>query len=297
MNDFMLKIKAWQWSLVLPILLGLGILFIPMYIEMASTIWQSDDQAHAPLMIAISIYFMFQAALAFDYSNIKPVQKIGMVVFLFGLFLFVLTRSQDILSLAIFSQLFILCGIVLYFGGWPWLKVLAFPIVFLIFSAPLPGALIDAITGVLKQFISSTVEHSLYALGYPIARSGAILYVGQYQLLVADACSGLHSLFSLLAVTCIYLYIQQYKSIPRNFILLALSFPIAIVANMIRVLSLVLITYYLGDEAAQGFMHGMAGMMLFAVALVLVFIADWVLSLWFDRKQPAIKSEKNNEAK
>jgi exosortase len=148
----------------------------------------------------------------------------------------------------------------------------------------LPSSLVDAITGPLKQWISDIVESLLYAAGYPIARTGVILQIGQYQLLVADACSGLHSMFSLTALGTLFMYIMGRTSRLHNAVMLASILPIAFVANIVRVIILVLVTYHLGDEAGQGFLHGTAGMVLMLAALVFFFAFDAAMSVLLRRR-------------
>ena len=135
---------------------------------------------------------------------------------------------------------------------------------------PLPGILVDAITGPLKQWISVIVVELLYRVGYPISRNGVILTIGQYQMLVADACSGLHSMYSLSALGTLFMYIMARRSKLHNAIMLASILPIAFAANIVRVIVLVLITYHFGDEAGQGFLHGAAGIVLMLVALAVL---------------------------
>ena len=125
--------------------------------------------------------------------------------------------------------------------------------------------------------IADIVESLLYIAGYPIARSGVILSIGPYQLQVADACSGLHSMFSLSALGTLFMYMMGRKTKLHMGIMLASILPIAFVANIVRVITLVLVTYYLGDEAGQGFLHGAAGIVLLLVALVLFFFLDLAL--------------------
>jgi exosortase len=142
---------------------------------------------------------------------------------------------------------------------------------------PLPGTLVDDVTGPLKQWISRIVVDALYAVGYPISRNGVVLEIGQYQMLVADACSGLHSMYSLAALGTLFMFIMRRRGLLHNGIMLASILPIAFVANLVRVMALVLITYHLGDEAGQGFLHGAAGMVLMMVALVSFFALDRLL--------------------
>ena len=121
-------------------------------------------------------------------------------------------------------------------------------------------------------------------MGYPVARAGVVLSVGPYQLLVADACSGLNSMFTLEALGLLYMNLMNYTNGVRNTVLALLIIPISFAANIVRVMILVLVTYHFGDEAGQGFIHGFAGMVLFMVGLALMLVTDRVLSLFFKGK-------------
>jgi exosortase B len=175
------------------------------------------------------------------------------------------------------SQIVTLIGLLLVFKGWRALRLMWFPLFFLLFMVPLPETLVTAVTTPLKAAVSTMAELLLYKLGYPIGRSGVTLYVGQYQLLVADACAGLNSMFTLEALGLLYMNLMSYTNVARNVTLALLIIPISFCANVVRVMILVLVTYYFGDEAGQGFVHGFAGMVLFGVALVLMLTVDRVL--------------------
>ena len=175
------------------------------------------------------------------------------------------------------SQPLVVAGALLLMRGKSALRLAWFPILYFVFMIPLPSVVVDAITGSLKQWISVIVEQLLYVAGYPIARTGVILSIGPYQLQVADACSGLHSMFSLAALGTLFMYIMGRKPKLHMAIMLLLILPIAFAANIVRVMALVLITFYLGDEAGQGFLHGAAGMVLMLIALMFFFLLDKVL--------------------
>ena len=161
-------------------------------------------------------------------------------------------RVFDISILEFGSQPFVVAGVLLLIKGPAALRVAWFPLFYFVFMIPLPGILVDAITGPLKQWISVIVVELLYHVGYPIARSGVILTIGQYQMLVADACSGLHSMYSLSALGTLFMYIMARTSRLHNALMLVSILPIAFVANIVRVIALVLITYHFGDEAGPG---------------------------------------------
>jgi exosortase len=177
----------------------------------------------------------------------------------------------------------VLTGSLLLLIGPAALRVAWFPLAYLVFMIPLPGVFVDAVTGPLKGWISSIVTDVLYAAGYPIARNGVTITVGQYQMLVADACSGLHSMFSLSALGTLFMFIMGRKSRLHNLVMLASILPIAFTANIFRVMFLVLITYHYGDEAGQGFLHGAAGMVLMVIALLSFFALDSLLALFLGR--------------
>jgi exosortase B len=253
-------------------------MYVPTYYTFANTVWNTEEQAHGPLILAVVLYLMWQRRYDVVGDALsRPLPVFGGLVMLFGLLLYVVGRSQDILMFDIGSQIPVLMGILLITHGISALKVLWFPLLYLAFMIPLPGFFVDAVTGPLKQHVSEVAEAALYQAGYPIARSGVMLTLGQYELLVADACSGLNSMFSLSAMGVLYLYLTRSASWLRNGIIIASIIPVAFFANVARVISLVLVTYYLGDAAGQGFLHGFAGILVFLVSLMFLFTLDRAL--------------------
>jgi exosortase B len=195
--------------------------------------------------------------------------------------MYVLGRTQGILVFEVFSQHLVVLGLLLQFVGWRGVRLVWFPLVFLLFIVPLPTSVVSSVTAPLKSAVSAVAASLLYSLGYPVARAGVVLSVGQYQLLVADACAGLNSMFTLEALGWLYMNLMRYTSAVRNLALAVLIIPISFAANVIRVLILVLVTYHFGDEAGKGFIHSFAGMVLFIVGLTLMLLADWALRLTF----------------
>jgi exosortase B len=199
-----------------------------------------------------------------------------------GLAMYILGRSQRVIEFEASSLILVLVACLLLVQGFAAVRRAWFPFVFLLFMVPLPGAFVQALTLPLKSAVSMVAEQVLYWAGYPIGRTGVTLTIGPYQLLVADACSGLNSLFTLESLGLLYMNIMSYKSKTRNVILAIGIVPISFVANVSRVIILVLITYYLGDEVGQGFAHEFAGLVLFSVALVLTYGLDRLLAARFD---------------
>jgi exosortase B len=165
------------------------------------------------------------------------------------------------------------------------LKVQWFALFFMLFMVPLPGAVVDTVTMPMKMAVSYVAENVLYWAGYPISRAGVVLQIGQYMLLVADACAGLHTLLTLEALGLLYLNLVRRDSAFRNVGLALLIVPISFTANVIRVMTLSLITYHFGDAAGQGFLHGFAGMVLFISALLLIIGFDTALQAFESVRQ------------
>jgi exosortase B len=269
---------GFEW---LPVIAGLLILYVPTFYDLAGTHWDRDDYAHGPIILAVVVWLIWdkRQVLLAELSRTAPVPGIALLVF--GLLVYVVGRAHDVILFEVGALAPILAGVLLAMRGWPALRASWFMLLFIAFLVPLPGFFVDALTLPLKQNVSEIAAQILYAAGYPIAHAGVILNVGQYQLLVADACSGLNSMFSLSALGLLYLYLMQHKNWMHNGLILASLLPIAFCANIVRVIILVLVTYHFGDAAGQGFMHGFSGMVLFVIALIVILLLDAILAGFF----------------
>ncbi len=269
---------SFDWAPFWIVLAGMAAMYGPSFHDLFNGIWSTDENAHGPIVLAVALWLLYTKwnDIA-DRIEPAPAPILGWPLVVASLLFYILGRSQDILIFEIGSLIPMLAGLILVFFGRATLLRLWFPLFFMLFMIPLPGILVDAVTQPMKMGVSWAAEHLLYALGYPIARTGVILVIGQYQLLVADACAGLHSLFTLEALGLLYLNLVRHDSFARNVTLAILIVPISFCANVIRVIVLTLITYHFGDEAGQGFLHGFAGMVLFISALILIIGVDSML--------------------
>jgi len=260
---------------------GLAVLYLPTLSDLATSVWASDEQGHGPVVLAVSVWLIWRS---WDKVNTtertSTGRKLAWPMVAFGAMLYAIGRSQDILGFEVGSSVIFLIGIVLLLRGTPQLKAIWFPLFFMLFMVPLPGAIVDTLTQPMKMAVSYIAAQVLYDLGYPIARAGVILHIGPYQLLVADACAGLNTLFTLEALGLLYLNIVRSSSWVRNVALAVLVVPISFTANVIRVMVLTVITYHFGDAAGQGFLHGFSGMVLFLSALFLIISSDSLLRLF-----------------
>lgn len=270
-----LKASMPEWW---PIVLGLMVLYVPTFYGLFTGLWTTEGQAHGPIIFALAIWLIYrQWPDMMEKSEGSSSSGIGWVIFVFGLLFYIIGRSLQIHIFEIGSLIWMLAAILLIKRGHSALKVLWFPLFFMLFMIPLPGTLVIMLTMPMKMAVSYVTEQILFWLDYPVARNGVILQIGQYQLLVADACAGLQTLLTLESLGLFYLNVVRHTSLFRNVTLAILIIPISFTANVIRVMTLTLITYYFGDAAGQGFLHGFAGMVLFVSALILIMSIDTLL--------------------
>lgn len=267
------------WAKRQPLLaIGLLLTAIPTLFAMASQSWTRESGVHGPLVLATAIWLVWRR-----WDEIVAEARPGNLwlavpTLVFAMALYVFGRAFNFLMIEVGAWLLALLAIVYALVGHRVLMKMWFPIVYLLFLVPLPGWLLDSVTQPLKIMVSDLVTRLLSMFGYPITRVGVTLYIAQYQLLVEDACSGLNSLISLTAVGLFYIYLLHNASWRYSLLLFLFVVPIAILANVVRVIILVLLTYYAGNEVAQGYLHEFAGIVTFVSALLLIFLLDTLLT-------------------
>jgi exosortase B len=265
-----------RWRPWLALAAGLALLYVPTYVDLARGLWRDDAYAHGPIVLAVFAWLVWRgrAALLDDSGERAPV--LGGMLVAFGLLLYVLGRSQALTLFEVASHLPVIVGTLLAMRGPAAVRRFAFPLFFLFFLIPLPGFILDTLTTPLKNVVSILVEQLLQVIGYPVERAGVVLRVGEYEMLVADACSGLNSLYSLFALGLLYVHLTGPSGRARWIVMLLAIFPIAVIANIFRVMTLVLVTYHFSPEVAMGWVHDVAGMAVFVVAFAMILGVDAV---------------------
>jgi len=253
------------------------ITYLPTYLRLANGAWRTEQEGHGPLIMLAAAWLAWQQRDKLRAIILRPAPVAGWIVLIASLLLMAVSRSQDIPMVEVATQIPVLLGCLLLVGGWPLARVFAFPLVFLIFSVPPPAWLLDAFTVPLKVWISDVVSNLLYNLGYPVAQNGAMIMIGSYELMVKDACSGMNSIFALSAIGVFYIHEFVRRKPIRQAILILSIVPITILANVFRVVALVLGAYYIGVDTIEGLFHDLTGIALFVFALALFFLLDRVL--------------------
>lgn len=260
-----------------PILAGLLIIGIPTFARLGQEVWSTELGTHGPIVLATGLWLMVHQRAHLSAARSRPSPWLLWPLLVAALSLYVFGRAFDLISIEA-AGLFgtFLASMYFLFGAKAIVHNL-FPFVYLGFLIPPPGWLIDVLTAPLRELVSFVSTGSLSYLGYPISREGITITIAQYQLLVEDACAGMNSLFGLIAISLFYIFILHRASWKHSFILVTAIIPVAVIANILRVVTLVLLTYYQGDAVAQGFLHATAGIALFAVALFFIFALDMLL--------------------
>jgi exosortase B len=268
------------------VLIALLVAYGPTIYNLATTVWLSDTQGQGPVVLGLGLWLLWrrirEAKLpVLAAPSVTPAAVMPLII---AAVLLVVGGVLAIPTLEVLSILPTIAGILVLTFGPAVLRRTWFALLLMIFMVPLPESWVGTVTLPIKIAVSVVAEHLLTLLEYPIARSGVVLYVGQYQLMIADACAGLNTLFTLESIGLMYIELFRFDSMKRNVLLSILVIPISFLANVLRVVALCLITYHFGDAVGQGFLHEGAGIFLFMCAIGALMLTDKVLQFVFRKK-------------
>ena len=278
----------WQ-SIIL--LLGLVAFCVPTMKFVMQQSWAGEEGAHGPIVLATGLWLLVR-----EWQNARAFAKpasLGMVWLMLAVLvpLQIFARITQIVELEGYLMYFTILVVLYAIIGLDALRKLWFPLFYLAFIFPPPETLVALITVPMKIWLSKAAIGFLQLFNYPIGGEGVTIYIGQYELLVAAACSGINSIVSLSAISLFYIYMRHRANWLYSGLLVLLIVPVAMVANFFRVLILILLTYHAGEAAAQGFLHNFAGIAMFAIALITIFAADEVLKPLWDRVRAKLGKE------
>lgn len=259
------SLKCYRFQFMLALLL-VGLLYRGVVPEMARQWCQDENYSHGFVVPFIAGYFIYERRRQLAELTVEPWWP-GMILFLGGLLQLVIGWLGTEFFTMRSSLIVTLAGLTLYFFGKKMFRLMLLPLCYLFFMVPLPYILYDSIAFPLKLFVTRVSIYFLKLVGVVVVREGNVIMLPLTTLEVADACSGIRSLVSLLALAVAYAF---YLRVPpaRRVLLILSSVPIAIAANSIRVIGTGLLAQYWGAQAAEGFFHEFAGMAVFLVAIV-----------------------------
>jgi exosortase len=238
--------------------------------------WYNDpNYSHGFLIPFVSGYFVWQKRDTLKQAALKS-SRAGLAVVVAGLLLYLAgTLSGELFSMKL-SMLIVLAGSVLYVFGSEVFRIVLFPLGYLVFMIPLPYLLYDSIAFPLKLFVSKYSVDFLSAVGVLALREGNIIHLADITLEVADACSGIRSIISLLAMSTALAYVSGTGWLGRA-VLVFFAIPVAIVVNALRVVGTGILAERYGSDIAQGFYHEFAGLVIFGVAIAILIVAAVLL--------------------
>ena len=263
----------------------LGILYCSVFQSMVYD-WSNDpDFSHGFLIPFISLFLVWQRSQELAKLPTAP-RNPGILVIIIGLFFLMIGSLAAEYFTQRISFIVVLCGIILFLLGRQHLKLLSFPLIYLIFMIPIPSILMLKITFPMQMLAAKAATFSLQLLDIPVLREGTVIHLVENSLEVERACSGIRSLISLLALGAILTYFINKLNWQRTVVIFS-CLPIAIFINAFRVSMTGILAQYYGMEAAEGFFHGFSGAVLYFAGLILVAVVAVFLSKLKTAKQPS----------
>ena len=277
------------------------ILFLLFIVFYHSAVWEliqawltNHYYNHGFLIPLISLYIIF--------FNRKKLSKLEIRPSFYGLIIITLSLIVCAISLKVYPSLFLssismICfflGVILFIYGKEYFSVLTFPILYLIFMVPMPTPLFELIIYPL-QLIASYIGNFFFQLfGVPVFREGIILHFAPFGVTVARSCSAMHSLIALSAISCIVAYFFS-DSWGKRVIIVATSFPLAILFNGFRLVFIILLAMRFGQWVFDSFLHPLSGKMFFLMALAVLVLESVVLNKVWQRFKFSETSEKGGK--
>jgi exosortase len=276
------QLKLWQGAMLSALVAWL---YAPVLIRLVGQWWTDPNFSHGFFVPAFSLFLLWQDRA--HLQRIEPAPSLwGLLAILLSMCILVLGVFGAELFLSRASLILLLAGLTLFFFGWQMLRAVLFPLLFLVLMVPIPAIVFSQITFPLQILASKFSAWLLPLLGVPVLREGNVINLPAMPLEVAEACSGIRSLLSLLTLSIMYGYLLEKRVSVRVFLALA-SVPIAVLANGLRIVGTGLLVQYWDPDKAEGFFHAFSGWLIFVVSLLMLFILHQCLTLFSRHKEVA----------
>lgn len=244
-----------------------ALLFAPVIVELTS-VWNTrDDYSHGFFVIPIALYLVWAKREKLLRLPVKPLW-VGLPVLAGGAMTYLISFIAKFHTLTHFSMVVTLIGLLLFLVGWQLTKELLLPVLFLLFMFPIPTGYYVLITNPLKLMITTISTHMIDLMGIPVYQEGNLLFLPSTQLEVAEACSGVRSLYSYLMLGCLFAFMSRKRA--SKIALIISTVPLAILVNILRVTGTGILANFFGPKVAQGFFHEFTGFILFVFGFVIL---------------------------
>jgi len=271
-------------------------IYFQVVIEMVTQWWDDSNYSHGFLIPIVSGYLIWQKKESL-VNILHKKSNLGLIVIIFGSIIYIIGTAAAEFCTARFSFVLIIFGITLFYFGKKFMKELWFPILFLLFMIPIPYVIYYSVTFPMQLLSSQMASSFLQLIDLPVLRQGNIINLPNYTLEVAEACSGLRSLMTLSALGAAMAYMIQ-KTTSGGVFLFLLSVPIAIGANVFRIIITALGAYFISPKLAEGFLHEISGLVVFLVGFISLGMAGTIINWIGEMKDyhPAIEQNVNSDA-
>ncbi len=255
---------------------GVAVLLVPTVVTLGRTHWTTENGAHGPLILASALWLFWRERQKISWRP-GSVSSAWLLFLVPLLLTYVAGRVLDMVGTESAALYLILILLGFFYWGAPVMRRLWFAVLYAGFLVKPPEGLVADVTSPLKVWLSDVAVDLLHAAGYPVGNSGVLIQIAQYELLVKQACAGLGSLVTLLAIGLLTVHLMKPEGWRRKAVLIASIIPIAILANLLRILILILLTFHAGDGIAQGFAHDLAGLFTFTLSIAGMFAVEAML--------------------
>jgi exosortase len=251
-------------------------------VHLISQWWHDPNFSHGFFVPLFSAFVIWQERDRLRRIQAKPSWS-GLLLIAFALCVLIAGQLGAELFLARVSLIFLAAGLILLFLGWKYLGALAFPLAFLFLMIPIPAIIFNQITFPLQLLASRVAAAILPLFSVPILREGNVIVLPSMALEVAEACSGIRSLMSLVTLAIIYGYLIE-KRVAIRWLLAIAAIPIAVAANSARIIGTGLLVQYWDPDKAEGFFHLFSGWLIFVVSLVMLYLLHGLTRLLWPEK-------------
>ncbi len=265
-------------SLLIALGLSFLLVFFPIWKDLLLTWYNSDDYSHGFFIVPLVVFALWQKRE--DLSRL-PVQSssLGFALLVFSLVLYILAFYAEIKTFASLAMIFCIVGAVFFLFGRAISREIAFILFFLFFMIPIPAQIYSAMTIPLQLLVSKVSVWLVMLFGLPVFREGNVIHLPDRTLEVVQACSGLRSLMTLMTLSLVISYFTL-RSNKLRLLLVMSGLPVAIAVNIFRVLIMIVAFYYFKFDLTEGQVHTIFGIVVFTLAIALLFMIKGVLALW-----------------
>ena len=248
----------------------------PVLLELVQDWMRDDNYSHGFFIIPISVYLLYRQRAEMSFPA-RP-SRLGIMIFIFGCIGTILGAAASEFFTTRLSLVLMVTGLALYYMGAQNFRKVWFAFFYLVFMIPIPAIIYHSATLPMQLMASKVTVGMLSVIGVPVVRAGNIINLPEYSLEVVEACSGLRSLVTLLALGALYAYLRLPGRVLPVLLFIA-TVPIAVATNVFRIFVTAIGAYSISRELAEDFLHEISGILVFFTALILMLIVSSVI-LW-----------------